>query len=78
MKRRNKWICALKTSLNELEIFGPNGNPKKESGPTVYTQVPWQEYKALEAEKKMRQSGGPNPFRREYNLSDKSAAVCKY
>jgi len=26
--RRNKWICALKTTLADLKIFGPTGDPK--------------------------------------------------
>ncbi|KAF5393511.1 hypothetical protein D9757_000597 [Collybiopsis confluens] len=26
-KRRNKWVCALKQSLAEIGIYGPEGNP---------------------------------------------------
>lgn len=40
-KRRNKWMCALKTALAEVKIYGPSGNP---DGPPIvsrYTKVPW-------------------------------------
>ena len=75
VKRRNKWVCALKTSLHELGIYGPSGNPKKELSPTIITKQPWNEYKLGEAEKIMREGGSPSPFRHEYNFSDRSAAV---
>ncbi|KAI1796400.1 Mechanosensitive ion channel-domain-containing protein [Ganoderma leucocontextum] len=42
-QRRNKWICALKASMEKLKIFGPDGNPNADSGPTKYTQVPYEE-----------------------------------
>ena len=31
-QRRNKWICALKVAMAELQIFGPGeaGNPARE------------------------------------------------
>lgn len=34
-------MCALKTALSEVKIFGPSGNP--DGPPTVsrYTKVPW-------------------------------------
>ena len=41
--RRNKWICALKASMEKLEIYGPSGDPNAPSGPTKYTQVPYEE-----------------------------------
>ncbi|GAA98077.1 uncharacterized protein L969DRAFT_16135 [Mixia osmundae IAM 14324] len=34
-QRRNKWICALKISLNELRIFGPAGDPDAAADPTL-------------------------------------------
>ncbi|KAF9012331.1 hypothetical protein BDQ17DRAFT_1232693 [Cyathus striatus] len=40
-KRRNKWICALKTALAEVKIFGPKGNPDSPPGISRYTKVPW-------------------------------------
>ncbi|KAJ7188245.1 Mechanosensitive ion channel-domain-containing protein [Mycena filopes] len=43
-KRRNKWLIALKSSLAELGIYGPSGNPHAEPGTQRYTEVPWQEF----------------------------------
>lgn len=40
-KRRNKWMCALKTALAEVEIYGPNGNPDGPPKVSRYTKVPW-------------------------------------
>ncbi|GAA5821690.1 hypothetical protein JCM11251_000973 [Rhodosporidiobolus azoricus] len=48
-QRRNKWICALKVAMAELQIFGPGeaGNPTPApADPVQYTQVPWDEVKA--------------------------------
>ncbi|KAJ3480227.1 hypothetical protein NLI96_g8499 [Meripilus lineatus] len=44
-KRRNKWICALKSSLAQVSMFGPSGDPDVKSGPKEYTLVPWEEVK---------------------------------
>ena len=43
VQRRNKWICALKTSLKDVSIYGPSGAPPPDAGPTQYTLVPWEE-----------------------------------
>jgi hypothetical protein len=40
-KRRNKWICALKTTLAELKIFGPKGDPDAPLPTKRYAKVPW-------------------------------------
>ncbi|KWU45155.1 hypothetical protein RHOSPDRAFT_10799, partial [Rhodotorula sp. JG-1b] len=48
MQRRNKWICALRVALAELQIFGPAGagDPAPAAAdPVKYTQVPWDEVK---------------------------------
>ena len=42
-QRRNKWICALKSSMEKLKIFGPDGDPGAHPAPTKYTQVPYEE-----------------------------------
>ncbi|KAF8705944.1 Mechanosensitive ion channel, partial [Rhizoctonia solani] len=47
-KRRNKWMCALKTAMAELKVYGPTGDPSAKPGPTKYTQVPWEEVKEME------------------------------
>ncbi|CAE6448905.1 unnamed protein product [Rhizoctonia solani] len=47
-KRRNKWVCALKTAMAEVKIYGPTGDPSAKPGPAKYTQVPWEEVKEME------------------------------
>lgn len=47
-KRRNKWICALKSILGEVGIYGPGGNPDGPPSTARYTQIPWEEFKAME------------------------------
>lgn len=42
-KRRNKWICALKSSLAQVRMFGPSGDPDAKTEPTAYTIVPYEE-----------------------------------
>ncbi|KAK7057174.1 serine/threonine protein kinase [Favolaschia claudopus] len=39
-KRRNKWLCALKTALAEVEIYGPAGKPPAEPGDATAPQMP--------------------------------------
>ena len=51
-QRRNKWICALKSSLTKLHIYGPGGDPSPHSGPTKYTIVPYEEVLRQEEEAK--------------------------
>lgn len=41
-KRKNKWICALKAALAELDIYGPSGNPSPKPTTSRYTLVPWE------------------------------------
>ncbi|EMD37930.1 hypothetical protein CERSUDRAFT_49967 [Gelatoporia subvermispora B] len=41
--RRNKWICALKSAMEKIKIFGPEGNPHAVSSPKRYTLVPWEQ-----------------------------------
>lgn len=50
-KRRNKWICALKSVLADLHIYGPTGNPDKEPETTRYTKVPWEKVEADDRKK---------------------------
>ncbi|WVN85447.1 uncharacterized protein L203_100593 [Cryptococcus depauperatus CBS 7841] len=53
VQRRNKWICALKMALADLQIWGPAGagNPSPNpADPTQYTLVPWEECKPTPAE----------------------------
>lgn len=50
-KRRNKWICALKSVLADLHIYGSAGNP--DEGPVInrYTKVPWEKVEADDRKK---------------------------
>lgn len=82
VRRRNKWICALKTSLAELKIFGPGGNPVKEASTTMYTQMPWDEFLLLKRDEEARQAAAA--FQKhvetkipktDYSLQDKNALL---
>ncbi|KAL5528473.1 hypothetical protein ACEPAF_7609 [Sanghuangporus sanghuang] len=75
VKRRNKWICALKTSLAELKIFGPAGDPDAEKPPKMYTEIPWDEVKRIEEERKRREAGLQSFIKSEYDLADKNTVA---
>ena len=34
-------MCALKTALAQVKIYGPSGDPHAPPGVSRYTQVPW-------------------------------------
>ncbi|QRV94149.1 transporter, small conductance mechanosensitive ion channel (MscS) family protein [Ceratobasidium sp. AG-Ba] len=77
-KRRNKWICALKTSLADLKIYGPKGNPSSKAPPVKYTEVPWEEVKASER----TEMPSPNPAiqepripRADWSFTDQDAII---
>jgi len=77
-KRRNKWICALKTALADVKIFGPKGNPKKVSGPNKYTLVPWDEVQAGERNALQAESAKPDEQKMPasgWQLSDKNVTI---
>lgn len=77
-KRRNKWICALKSILGDLNIYGPKGNPSPPPGVTRYAQVPWEiieredQQKAYEASQTTLSDRPPTVG---WNLSDKNAPI---
>ncbi|KAG6844696.1 hypothetical protein H0H87_004572 [Tephrocybe sp. NHM501043] len=77
--RRNKWICALKTALAEMKIYGPDGDPNAPPSTTRYTQVPYEEVKAKERQElegvKMPQPGGLQPS--GWQLPDTPTAIGK-
>ncbi|KAH9940505.1 Mechanosensitive ion channel-domain-containing protein [Epithele typhae] len=56
-QRRNKWICALKASLEKLHIYGPAGPPSGAPAPIKYTQVPYSD--VLKQEEEERHSRKP-------------------
>jgi hypothetical protein len=58
-RRRNKWICALKTALAEVKIYGPKGDPQEPST-TRYTRVPWELIEAQDREAAQTPSSPPD------------------
>ncbi|KAL1748755.1 Mechanosensitive ion channel-domain-containing protein [Schizophyllum fasciatum] len=78
-KRRNKWVCALKTMLGEVGIYGSKGNPDVAPSAKRYTQVPWElvqeEDRKREEEEKARVKGVPEPVLPfvGWRLADKDA-----
>ncbi|TDL26257.1 hypothetical protein BD410DRAFT_784344 [Rickenella mellea] len=80
VKRRNKWVCALKTCLAELKIHGPSGDPDADSGPKRYTEVPWPDVQEEDRKKEKPKQPAPpasdSPVPRgDWNLSDGNAAA---
>ncbi|KAF9049751.1 hypothetical protein BJ165DRAFT_1341961 [Panaeolus papilionaceus] len=75
-KRRNKWICALKTILGELKIYGPGGDPSPPPSVARYTEVPWS---LIESEDRNAKAAPQFPEPRAptegWNLGDKNAAI---
>ena len=76
-KRRNKWICALKTALAEVQIYGPNGNPDAPPSTARYTKVPWglieaEDQKAAQAHASPPDHPVPTGG---WELSDKNAVI---
>jgi len=76
-KRRNMWMCALKTTLKEVGIFGPKGDPSAPAAPTQYTLVPWEEANPKNSEPKPDPGGLKEPVlpKTDYNFSDKNASL---
>lgn len=56
-KRKNKWICALKAALADIEIYGPSGDPNAKPSIQRYTVVPWN----LISEQDRREEGESYP-----------------
>lgn len=73
-KRRNKWICQLKTTLAELAIYGPSGNPGATAAPKRYTEVPWEEVKESERSKRQPITSEQTPAA-GWRLSDSNAGM---
>lgn len=57
-KRKNKWICALKAAMADIEIYGPSGNPDAKPAVQRYTTVPWD----LISEEDRRKEGELHPI----------------
>jgi hypothetical protein len=79
-KRRNKWICALKTILGELKIYGPAGDPNPPPNVSRYAKVPWDIIEAEDRKAAMEKVSPPvddQRFSRDWKLGDKNAALRK-
>ncbi|KJA19910.1 hypothetical protein HYPSUDRAFT_842053 [Hypholoma sublateritium FD-334 SS-4] len=77
-KRRNKWICALKSILGELKIYGPSGDPSPPPAVSRYAKVPWEIIDAEDRKKSQNaaQTLAPAPQPLDgWNLTDKNAAI---
>jgi hypothetical protein len=79
-KRRNKWICTLKTTLADLKIFGPSGDPGAGSEPKRYTLVPWDDVLEEDRRKGLvaRERAGEGVPEGGWKLSDKNAVIGMY
>lgn len=85
-KRRNKWICALKTSLAELKIYGPTGDPDAPAAVNRYTKVPWdiieredlktKEKKEAALSRREKEEEERRKTGEEWKLGDKNAILC--
>lgn len=80
VQRRNKWICALKTTLKECKIYGPDGDPDAAAPPDEVTLVPWEDVKASKALASSDTDATlldrePRIPRGEYQLADRNQVV---
>ncbi|EPQ57543.1 hypothetical protein GLOTRDRAFT_74415 [Gloeophyllum trabeum ATCC 11539] len=79
-RRRNKWICALKTALADCHIYGPKGNPDAIPAPSRITLVPWDKVERDDEAKLATQQpddkeAGPEMPKGGWNLTDKNAEL---
>jgi small-conductance mechanosensitive channel len=77
-KRRNKWICALKTILGELKIYGPTGDPNPPPPISRYAKVPWDIIEAEDRKAALEKTLLPvddQRSSRDWKLDDKNAAL---
>ncbi|KAF8973263.1 hypothetical protein BDZ97DRAFT_1780386 [Flammula alnicola] len=77
-KRRNKWICALKTILADIKIYGPSGDPNPPPAVSRYTKVPWDIIDSEDRKTHQKASEPiefPRPLVDGWKLDDKNAAI---
>jgi len=77
-KRRNKWICALKSILGELKIYGPSGDPSPPPAVSRYAKVPWEIIDTEDRKKNQNAAHAVAPGNQPldgWNLTDKNAAI---
>ena len=70
----------MKTSLAELKIFGPTGNPDAKAAMKVYSEMPWEEFKLNEiTQMPVPQHNMETTIpRTDYAFSDKNAELSKF
>lgn len=73
-RRRNKWLCALKRSMAECEIYGPLGNPSGMPDPKRYTEVPWEVVKEQDEMREAEIQAEPLNSA-DFRLRDKNTAI---
>jgi len=84
VRRRNKWLCALKTNLAELKVYGPSGNPNVPPSVDRYTEVPWEviERKDREADEqemlKLLEEEERRKAGHSWKLGDKNAVLSMF
>jgi len=74
-QRRNKWICALKIALAEVNIYGPKGNPNASPATTRYTKVPYEEILAKEHQEAQNTLHSPSLPPKGWQLTDDNAVI---
>lgn len=79
-QRRNKWICALKTSMQKAKIYGPGGNPDVQAGPTKYTLIPYEDVLREERQAERRPTAGSamselQAPESEWTFADRNSAI---
>ncbi|KAI0793816.1 Mechanosensitive ion channel-domain-containing protein [Fomes fomentarius] len=79
-QRRNKWICALKASMEKAKIYGPGGNPNVQAGPTKYTLIPYEDVLREERQAERRPTAGSTMSElqvpeSEWTFADRNSAI---
>ena len=76
VRRRNKWLCALKATLEKVKIHGPKGDPNDLPAPKRYTEAPWDLVRE-EDKQTAKQKASVDYLGVEGQRTDQNAAICK-
>ena len=75
-------MCALKTALAQVKIYGPGGNPNGPPTVSRYTRVPWS---SLHADDQQAGKKGPDQGEvlgtrtsRQWHINDEIGTIRKY
>jgi hypothetical protein len=69
------WICALKTAMSELKIFGPSGDPNAPATAQQVTLVPWETFQAASKKEDTGDAGLGDTPRGKWQLADKNTVM---